>query len=317
MPNLLAHNLIVKRLYIKEAEQDFSNRETFIQGNYDFLSLGAQGPDPLFYFGIVPFHAPHFLTAFKKLGNKIHADDGKKYFKLLLEQCYGIDDPKELSRIRSFVFGQFAHYLLDREAHPYILYRSGFDKEGRITGKYHYRHTYFESQLDVSLAKKFRMNYFLSHPADAICVDRSFLEIINKAYVPVLRKMFPDVKIPKKIYTEAILGMHGTIKFMNGNPRLKAHLVGKNSLGALALPIDKADPGVLNDEHKPWKDPVTGAERRDSFIDLHTKAYRILDDCYQDLIRYGYSYEVFSKYINGLDYYGLPLNSRWTFQEKD
>ena len=94
MPNLLAHNLVAKRLYIKEAEQTLPGKENFIAGNYDFLSLGAQGPDPLFYFGIVPFHAPHFLTARKKLGEKIHREDGRKFFKFLLEQCYGIDDPR-------------------------------------------------------------------------------------------------------------------------------------------------------------------------------------------------------------------------------
>ena len=317
MPNLLAHNLVVKRLFIKEAERDFSGQETFIQGNYDFLSLGAQGPDPLFYFGIVPFHAPHFLTAKKKIGNRIHSDDGKKYFKLLLEQCYALDEPKELSQIRSFVFGQFAHYLLDRETHPYILYCSGFDKDGKITGKYHYRHTFFESMIDVSLARKFKMNYFLTHPADAICVDKNFLETINKAYVPVLKKMFPDIAIPQKIYSESVINMHSTIKFMNKNGRLKAAFVGKNSLGALALPIERDDMSVLNEDKKAWKDPSTGEERKDSFIELHTKAYQILDNCYHDLVRYGYSYEVFSKYINGLDFYGQPLNHRWTFCQSE
>ena len=317
MPNLLAHNLVAKRLYIKEAEQTLPGKENFIAGNYDFLSLGAQGPDPLFYFGIVPFHAPHFLTARKKLGEKIHREDGRKFFKFLLEQCYGIDDPRTLARMRSFVLGQFAHYLLDREAHPYILFFSGFDKEGRISGKYHFRHTYFESMIDVCLAKKFKMTYFLNHPSDALCLDRNFLETIDKAFVPVLQKMFPQVRIPAHIYRESIVNMHATIRFMNKNGKVKRALVGKNSLGALYLPSDKADESVLNLNREPWQDPVSGALHNESFIDIHTRAYQILDACYQDLVRYGYSYEVFSKYLDGRDYYGLPIGSHWQYRRTE
>ena len=318
MPNLLAHNLIVKRLFIKEAERGTGDlKGEFLRGNFDFLSLGAQGPDPLFYFGIVPFHPLHLPTAFKKLGNRIHQDDGRKFFKLLLEQCYGIDDPKSLSRMRAFVLGQFAHYLLDREAHPFVLYFSGFDKEGKIAGKYHYRHTFFESQIDVALAGKFKMNYFLSHPYDVICVDRAFLQVIDKAFVPVLRKMFPDIRIPKKIYSESVINMHDMIRFMNHNPKLKAALAGKTSLGAMALPSYRIDEKVLNEERKAWLDPLTGQERNESFVDLHSKAYQILDDCYHDLVRYGYSYEVFSKYIDGSDYMGYAPGAVLHYCRKD
>ena len=127
MPNLLAHNLVAKRLYIKEAEQTLPGKENFIAGNYDFLSLGAQGPDPLFYFGIVPFHAPHFLTARKKLGEKIHREDGRKFFKFLLEQCYGTDMISERHRHR---------YELNNRYRPHLssngLVPSGLSPDGSL-----------------------------------------------------------------------------------------------------------------------------------------------------------------------------------------
>ena len=103
MPNLLTHSLLVKRFYIKVEAEDKGGERTFIQGNYDLLSLGSQGPDPLFYFGVVPFKF-HLFTAKKRLGNKLHADDGKRFFKLLLDRSYGIDDIVSQRRFRSFIF---------------------------------------------------------------------------------------------------------------------------------------------------------------------------------------------------------------------
>lgn len=316
MPNLLAHSLLVKRLYIQEEENRTTTDGSFLEGNYSFLSLGAQGPDPLFYFGVVPFHAPHFVTAKAKLGNKIHASDGKAYFSALLRQCYNNDIPKTLSRLRAFVFGQFAHYLLDRECHPYILYRSGFDKDGRISGIYHYRHTSLESAIDVALAKKYRMTYFLSHPSEVLCSEKDFLTLLNVSYVQVLRQCFPEVGIPGKIYSEAVNNMRSTIRFMNNHPSFKAKLVGKNALGALALrPDDRGD--VLNESHETWTDPVTGESHNESFLDLHTRAFQLLSSLYDDIRRKGFAYDVFARYIDGRDFYGRPIGSRWTFRKDD
>ena len=52
MPNLLAHSLLVKRLYNNEVEKNSIEKKSFLVGNYDFLVLGSFGPDPLFYTGI-------------------------------------------------------------------------------------------------------------------------------------------------------------------------------------------------------------------------------------------------------------------------
>ena len=121
MPNLLAHSLLVKRLYNNEVEKNSIEKKSFLVGNYDFLVLGSLGPDPLFYTGILPSHGLHLLTASKKVGNKLHKLDGKKLFKRMVEQVYFIENDKERNRYCAFVLGQFAHYLLDRISHPYIL----------------------------------------------------------------------------------------------------------------------------------------------------------------------------------------------------
>ena len=67
MPNLLAH-----RLFIDNIIQCNSLEEKEIIA----LRLGTQGPDPMFYHGIIPWRSWHFIIALKKIGNKLHKENG-------------------------------------------------------------------------------------------------------------------------------------------------------------------------------------------------------------------------------------------------
>ena len=313
MPNVLAHTLVAKRFFLKE---DTAGNGSFLRGNYDFLSLGALGPDPLFVVGIIPTNGLHLFTAKKKLANRLHQTDGKKFFRLLTEQSYVIEDDYDRMRFQSFILGQLAHYLLDREAHPYILYESGFDENGKITGRYHYRHTYFETNIDYCLAKKNKMEYFLQNPSDKICSSEDFLKIIDDNLGSVLKRMFDLKHLPKRFYTNAVKNFKGVIRFENKNSERKAKLFGGSRLGSMILPVKGPDfPKCLNETKEVWLDPVTGEKHNDSFSEIQDRAYQILEDCYHSIQKNGFTYEVLSKYLNGLDYYGLPLGKRWVYKK--
>lgn len=71
MPNLLAH-----RLFIDNIIQCNSLEEKEIIA----LRLGTQGPDPMFYHGIIPWRSWHFIIALKKIGNKLHKENGRRFF---------------------------------------------------------------------------------------------------------------------------------------------------------------------------------------------------------------------------------------------
>ncbi|MFA6829805.1 MAG: hypothetical protein WCR67_03795 [Bacilli bacterium] len=317
MPNLLAHNLLIKRFYLKEDNYGTFSDNSFIHGNFDFLSWGTQGPDPLFYMGIVPFHGLHIPTALKKIGNQIHKTDGKKFFRLLVERSYGIEDEKDRSRFQSFIFGQFAHYILDRESHPYIIYESGFEAEsGAIHGPYHFLHANFEANIDFCLAKKFKMNYFLSNPSDALPYDKRFLSILDRELIPVLKQLFDIKKLPKHMYTNAIVNMKSVVKYVNHNPGWKKKLLPKRIMG-VSMPLENQldFPECLNESKKIWLDPVTGDKHNDSFVEIHARAFEIIESCYHDILKNGFNYEVILKYLNGLNYYGTPVSSKWVYQK--
>lgn len=304
MPNLLAHSLIVKRFYNHENELGhFESCDSFVKGNYDFLVLGSLGPDPLFYTGIVPFHGLHLITALRKVGNRLHKTDGRTFFRYLIETWYNIDSDKEKRQFEAFIFGQLAHYLLDRESHPYILYESGFDKDGKITSHYHFDHAYFETNIDCALAQKYDINHFLTNPQDIISENRRSLDIIDWNLVPILEKMY-GFKLPKHLYTNAIRNMKSLLKTMNHHGTWKAKLLGKKISLSAMVQTDHPDISTLNLDKKEWIDPTDGTHHNDSFLEMHTRAYEQLMACYQDVLRSGFNYSVISKYLDGKDYYG-------------
>ena len=322
MPNLFAHNLLVKRFSVKEKEIDarYPEFDSFLKGNFDYLALGTQGPDPLFYMGVIPFRGLHLPTAMKKIGNKIHKQDGKKYFRFLIDQCHSIDfvnqTDNEQKRFKAFIFGQFAHYLLDRETHPYVLYMSGFDSDGRITGKYHYEHAHFEAKIDYCLAKQYKMEFFLKNPASILPDRIGPLRVIDSHFVPVLKRLFDEKKLPKKMYSNGLNNFRFWQKFSNGGSNARVFFFGKSSLSATRLPKE-VNEDVLNLKKEIWLDPVTGVKHNESFLDLQSKAYDLLVSLYEDIIRYGFNYETFSKYIDGKNYYGTPLSSKWIYKKED
>lgn len=313
MPNLLAHYLLIKRFVLKKDEIDHNYHfDSFLNKNNDYVYMGTQGPDPLFYMGIIPFHGLHIPTALKKYGNKLHKLDGKKFFRYLIDECYRINDLDEQKSFQAFVFGQFAHYLLDRECHPYVLYMSGFDEEGKITGKYHYEHAYFESCLDFCLAKRFKMDYFVKDPQTILDTHMHPLEVVDRHLVPILARLFDDKKLPKKMYSNGWNNFRRWINYTNHGHRIRVLFFGKTNLSATRLPVE-VNEDVLNEKKETWYDPVTNEPHNETFVELHSRVYEILSSLYLDIIRYGFNYETFAKYIDGHNYYGEELSAKWQY----
>lgn len=317
MPNLLAHSLFVKRFYLLEKSKVRNSINEFLTGNQAFLELGSQGPDPLFFVGILPSHGLHIPTAKMKLGNKLHKMDGKTLFLSLINRSYKIEDDKNRKRFQSFIFGQFAHYLLDREAHPYIMYMSGFDAEGKITGKYHYLHGNFETNIDVALAKKYNINGFLKSPADTIPCDKDFLSLIDKEFGTCLKETFQLEKpLPKNFYTNAIMNTRSIQRFMNKHRKFNRTFLPKRIQAPIMPEVDCLDyPDCLNDKREKWLDPVTGESHWESFDDINSRASKILEECYEDILRYGFNYQTFAKYLDNRDYYGTEIGKKRVYQK--
>ena len=318
MPNLFTHYLTVKRFYTLENDKNETSLYSFMDKNLPFLLYGTQGPDPLFYVGLLPKNGLHLITALKKYGNRLHQLDGRRFLRALIDESYKIEVDIERFRLQTFIFGQFAHYIMDREAHPYILYMSGFDKNGRITGKYHFQHANFEANIDVCLAMKNKMNYFLEDPSDIIPCDEMFLKLLDRVMNKALQVTF-DLKkpLPRNFYSNSIRNFKDTVRFSNHHKKIKKALLPKRLMSQALPDSDKLDyPDCLNEFRKPWKDPITGEIRHDSFNDIQVRVADILGSCYHDILRNGFNYETFSRYLDGNNYYGCKPGAQRRYQKE-
>lgn len=316
MPNLLAHNLLVKKLY-DEVSIDEDFKDSFLYRHYKQLQVGAQGPDPLFFTGLVPSRGLHLILALKKFGNKIHHDDGRKFFKVMFDEYYNINEEVPKKSFASFILGQLAHYLLDTTTHPYIYYESGFDENGKVTKSYHYKHAFFETNIDLALAEKFSYLTFREKPTDFMVTDKGVLREINPLINGVLCTYFNIKKVPNHLYESAYFNMIHFWKSMNGPlGKIKSKMVGKNiSLSAMNFP-DQIDYSVLNDDRDSWQDPETGEEFHYSFLDLFDMAYKKLLSAYYSLIKNGRNFTSIADFFDK-DYSGVSKGGVKKFKKEN
>lgn len=312
MPNFLAHHLFAKDLYLKyNLEIPYGERK-FLKDNFYFLSWGSQGPDPLFYTGLLAHNGLHLKTALKKFGNQLHKDDGVKLFSLMCE-CYNSYNGEHKDSIKAFILGQFGHYLLDSFTHPFIMYESGFNEEGRIKGKYHYAHCCYEMKIDVSLAKKRDVAFYLEKPSEYLKINKEKLDIIDKFIVDVLRKYFTEDKVPDKVYSSGVKNMRTLVEFVNQGTKARTWLFMHTSLSAMRIDR-KTNEDVLNLKNQVWLDPVTGQKEESSFIDLYNAAFKILEKVYMKIKDSPkLDFKDFEEYISGCDYYGKKLNDKMKY----
>lgn len=325
MPAVISHYLLAKRFSLKEGELASSHPsfDDFLEKNFVYFALGSQGPDPLFFTGIIPFRGLHLPTAMKKIGNQIHKTDAKKYFRLLIEECFKIEPEKhdfgEQKQFKAFVFGQFAHYLLDKYCHPYVLYESGFDDDGKITGEYHYLHSKIETEIDYCLAKKYKTDHILDKPGDLLkCIRTSSrndpLAKIDAHLVPVLKKTFDLKYLPKHMYSNGLKNYRTILNYTNGGSSLRVALFKKTNLAAMRMPKEVKE-DVLNENREKWYHPVSNTPSNASFLELHSKAFDELQSLFIDIMENGFSYEVFLRHMDDKDYYGCVPNSKWMFKK--
>lgn len=316
MPNFLAHHLFAKDLFqLKNQDLKYEDR-SFLKNNFFYLTWGSQGPDPLFYNGLNFRNGFHLITALKKTGNKLHKDNFEKLLSIMCEKYNTIKEFKT-DAIKSFIVGQFAHYMLDSYTHPFILYKSGFNEEGRIKGKYHYAHAHYEMLIDASLAESRNMGFFKNYPYYYLLNDDKKFDIINKFMYEVLKAYFKDIKIYQKIYKSGAKNMCSFIKFVNTGSKARTFIFTNTSLSAMRVTKKKVEKDVLNLKNGAWLDPTTGKEEKTSFIDLYNETFKNVVELY-DVIKDkdDLQVEYFKKYLNGLDYYGKNKDSKLTYCEE-
>lgn len=121
MPDAVTH------CFLAEAARDASNI-SYLTNHFDLMQIGAQGPDPFFYYHFLPWQPNNGA---KKLASRLHTESTKPFLELIISLA---DDDES----KAWVSGFLTHFALDTVAHPYVFYRTGlFDKETQENRGYH------------------------------------------------------------------------------------------------------------------------------------------------------------------------------------
>jgi hypothetical protein len=236
------------------------------------LLVGAQGPDPFFFFGQYPFKKrPHHLEV-DSFGTALHDMDISPVYVELLKYANASPDKKLLY---SYIEGLFLHYSLDRECHPYIFAKAGYAKEGALKKHYSASHCRLESYIDILLGKKH--GTFTYHTDRLLALPEEQLRKISAMWASINALTLKNPYIDEEAFASSLQDYRKVMRFVNTPHGFKRWLIGL-LVGKDSQPYCMNFPShftasekaldYFNEEHHEWPSPATGEQRNESFDDL-------------------------------------------------
>ena len=175
MPAAITHYI-----FAKEAIEDLKTPLVFLK-NEEYKKVayvGAQGPDPLFFAGMNPFVKRKNSKHINQIGSYLHDHKMATKFIDMIEFANRFDGNQK-DVLYSYIFGAMLHYCLDRVAHPFIFYRSGFSLNGDKSRNYEADHALYESYVDTMLQKNKGTNY---KAKDVIKANKQLISLVSTMY---------------------------------------------------------------------------------------------------------------------------------------
>jgi hypothetical protein len=244
----------------------------------DATYVGAQGPDPFFFYGAIPFlRRPHAKEVYSLGAVTQHLELTEPYGAMI--RYAQASSHQEL--LFAYIDGLFMHYAVDRACHPYIFYCTGFTDRPTdslaIQNHYNFSHLYMETLIDYLVGHKegtYQRSdaYLRLSKKDALVIgamwaaanqevqhvpfidEWSFYKSL-KAYRRAVRLAWSPLGLKKKAY-QLVFGPHSFAWGLSAPKTLKG--------------FEGCD--FLNANHAPWFMPAGGEARHESFYDLLDEA---------------------------------------------
>ncbi|WP_106498119.1 zinc dependent phospholipase C family protein [Lentibacillus sp. Marseille-P4043] len=247
MPNIWTH-----MLFCEDVVDSIKNPNPF-SSDESYMKLGAQGPDPFFYYNFWPWIKEEPVH---DIGMALHTKHCGTFLMDLITAAKHSNN-----HVRAYVFGFVTHHILDRNAHPYIHYRAGYE------GNDHQR---LEVLIDTLMMEKYHhmktwkapvyKEIDVGHSLDKDIVDLLYTAI--KAHYPqiarednaYIQKSYRDMKLALKLLADP----HGW-----KNALLKP-LISAYSHQPIKDQVD-----YLNLNETTWYHPATNDPCTKTFIDLY------------------------------------------------
>ncbi|MGM8215945.1 zinc dependent phospholipase C family protein [Bacillaceae bacterium W0354] len=250
MPNVWTHILfsqdVMEKVESVKIEPTFQN----------YLHLGAQGPDPLFYHNFWPWQKDRRIN---NLGSIMHREKCGTVLLHMIEEAKDTNDATQ-----TYIIGFITHHVLDRVTHPYVHYKAGYND---------YNHQKLETIIDTLMMEKYRQFQTWKNPVTRMIdvgsqLDTHLATIMEK----ILKIHFGDqIKIDAGFYQKSYEDMKKVLTIVFDPNGWKTKLLSKIIPPISHRPIDD-DVDYLNEKRETWCHSATNEHQHESFIDLYKQA---------------------------------------------
>lgn len=267
MPGFTTHYLFGLNTY-KHLNQQ--NIKKILRENHAAYSLGLQGPDVFFYF------LPSYLIHYNNIGAITHEERIGTFLHYLLESRRLFPDLEEEQIAESYIAGFLGHYILDAHCHPYIYWKSRFEKKNC---RYHGVHMRLEADIDTELLQFYKhLSPSHFHPDSTILLTAVQRNVIAAILYYVYAKTYPELHITQAMMRFAIRSMQRGTRLLQDPSGKKKIFLRKLEGMILGYPLLSSmiasdsltfhmDP--LNILHRQWHNPWDkSCTSTDSFFDM-------------------------------------------------
>lgn len=300
MPACLTHYIFAKNI---SSENKFKN----------VFYLGAQGPDVFYFYGYGKKRKN--TEKVREFGRYLHKNDISNAYDWLYKYAlkYGGAN-KEM--LKTYIKGMFCHYVLDKNAHPYIYYRSGFPIKSDERVKYQYLHALFESRLDTLVAKQYKS--FIK-PKKILKVQKQNALAISRMFYVLASNYLKFEGIDEFSFYRAYKDMISVTSFLFSKSGFKNILFkmffNKNLIFAMSAPRKVKDVNscdYFNNQKHDWLNPVTGEKCDLSFDEICQNARKDYFEVLEILQNYADNKNAkkqLAKFINEITHEGFKVGA--------
>lgn len=306
MPALITHHLFGEESMGRLPEGIVSTddeRAAFLIAN--------QGPDPFFFRARTPN-----MKACMKLGHVMHSKRISKQFSALREGVEHLPS-QDVGVGRAFALGLLSHYVLDRNAHPFVYAQQWgiqeADPDLKEAGSE--VHAVIESDLDSWMLWRLRRATVHDCPPAGELARTERIDRVAGALTSLVAWAAFGIELPATEYAAAVASMEFVYRLIEPAGSTGSAVVGglervarpHSQLQALAHRVTSSEEcAAANLERHEWKDPFTNTLSRDSFADRFDQALKGWPALAEAFTRGGN--EVRAQ-VAGLNYSGRPLGA--------
>lgn len=314
MPALITHRLFGEESIERLPEGIITNEDE----RAAFL-LANQGPDPFFF----RFRTPNMGTCME-LARVMHRSRMSRQFAALREGVSRLQ-PSDSGVGRAWTLGMLSHYVLDRNAHPFVYAQQWGIQEADpdLTGAGSQVHAVVESDLDLLMLQLKRNGATIAEfPPVGEVSSNPRIDKVAGALVSFMAKSVYGVDVAANEYGGAVADMQLVYRLIEPAGSMRSDMLGRleslvsdySLLQSLAHRVTTETPSACgNLEHKPWRNPFSETDSAEAFPDVFDRA---LDDYAQAACRFIETGDM-GAVTEHVNYSGRPLDANEEFDREE